>query len=104
MNVNLVWNEQTKAIVEYSIKDKQFHQLLLCFWTKKLLKKLHNYLKCDKFKALFTRHKLTQVVFTRHFSKLTRVEPGLVRNLFSRQTSPGRTRVSSVYTTETNLG
>ena len=33
--------------------------------------------------------KLTQVVFTRHFSKLTRVEPGLV--VFS-----------SVYTTETN--
>ena len=29
------------------------------------------------FKALLTRPKLTQVVFTRHFSKLTRVEPGL---------------------------
>ena len=42
-------------------------------------------------KALFTRHKLTQVVFTRHFAKPTRVEPG-------------RTRVSSVYTTETNPG
>ena len=46
--------------------------------------------------------KLTQVVFTRHFSKLTRVEPGLV--VFIRQTNPGRTRVSSVYTTETNPG
>ena len=46
--------------------------------------------------------KLTQVVFTRHFSKLTRVEPGLV--VFTRQTNPGRTWVSSVYTTETNPG
>ena len=41
-------------------------------------------------------------MFTRHFSKLTRVEPGLV--VFTRQTNPGRTRVSSVYTTETNPG
>ena len=31
-----------------------------------------------KLKALFTRHKLTQVVCSRHFSKLIRVEPGLV--------------------------
>ena len=31
--------------------------------------------------------KLTQVVFTRHFSKLTRVEPGLV--VFTQQTNPG---------------
>ena len=46
--------------------------------------------------------KLTQVLFTRHFSKLTRVEPGLV--VFTRQTNPGRTRVSRVYTTETNSG
>ena len=46
--------------------------------------------------------KLTQVVCTRHFSKLTRVEPGFV--VFTRQTNPGRTRVSSVYTTETNPG
>ena len=62
-------------------------------------------------KAVFTRHKLTrvrpglkltQVVFTRHFSKLTRVESGLV--VFTRQTNPGRTRVSRVYTTETNPG
>ena len=45
---------------------------------------------------------LTQVVFKRHFSKLTRVEPGLV--VFTRQSNPGRTRVSSVYTTETNPG
>ena len=42
--------------------------------------------------------KLTQVVFTRHFSKLTRVEPGLA--VFTRQKltrdsfNPGRTRVS----------
>ena len=58
-------------------------------------------------KALFTRHKrtqvrpglkLTQVVFTQHFSKLTRVEPGLV--VFTRQTKPGRTRISGVYTTD----
>ena len=48
------------------------------------------------------RLKLTQVVFTRHFSKLTRVETGLV--VFTRQTNPGRTRVSNVYTTETNPG
>ena len=41
-------------------------------------------------------------MFTRHFSKLTRVEPGLV--VFTRKTNPGRTRVSSVYTTETNPG
>ena len=63
------------------------------------------------FQALFTRHKLTrvepglkltQVVFTRHFSKLTRVEPGFV--VFTRQTNPGQTRVSSVYTTENNPG
>ena len=46
--------------------------------------------------------KLTQVVFTRHFSKLTRVEPGLV--VFTQQTNPGRTRVSIVYKTETNPG
>ena len=54
------------------------------------------------FKALFPRPKLTQVVFTRHFSKLTRVEPELV--VFTRQTNPGRTRVSGVYTIETNPG
>ena len=48
------------------------------------------------------RLKLTQVVFSRHFSKLTRVEPGLV--VFTRQINQGRTRVSSVYTTETNPG
>ena len=63
------------------------------------------------FIALFTRHKLTrvepglkltQVVFTRHFSKLTRVERGLV--VFTRQTNPGRTRFGSVYMTETNPG
>ena len=46
--------------------------------------------------------KLAQVVFTWHFSKLTRVEPGLV--VFTWQTNSGRTRVSSVYTTETNQG
>ena len=46
--------------------------------------------------------KLTQVVFTRHFFKLIRVEPGLV--VFTRQTNPGQTRVSNVYTTETNPG
>ena len=50
----------------------------------------------ESYIALFTRHKLTrvrpglkltQVVFTRHFSKLNRVEPGLV--VFTRQTNPG---------------
>ena len=41
-------------------------------------------------------------MFTRHFSNLTRVEPGLV--VFRQQTNPGRIRVSSVYTTETNPG
>ena len=55
--------------------------------------------------ALFTRHKLTrvepglkltQVVFTRHFSKLTRVEPGLV--VFTRQTNPGLEPGLAVFT------
>ena len=55
-----------------------------------------------KLKALFTRHKLTQVVCSRHFSKLIRVEPGLV--VFTWQNNPSQTRVSSVYTTETNPG
>ena len=47
-------------------------------------------------KAQFTWYKLTlkptQVVFTQHFSKLTRVKPMLV--VFTRQTNPGQTRVS----------
>ena len=47
-------------------------------------------------KAQFTWYKLTlkptQVVFTQHFSKLTRVKPGLV--VFTRQTNPGQTRAS----------
>ena len=53
---------------------------------------------------------ITIALFTRH--KVTRVEPGfdpgktnpgcVYTTLF--QTSPGRTRVSSVYTTETNPG
>ena len=71
-----------------------------------VLSRFYSILQNIASKALFTRHKLTQVgpglkltqvVFTRHFSKLTRVEPGLV--VFTRQTNPGRTRVSSVYTT-----
>ena len=42
--------------------------------------------------------KLTQVVFTRHFSKLTRVEPGLAVSTRQKLTrvsfNPGRIRVS----------
>ena len=78
--------------------------------------KTSSFLQAGKYIALFTRHKLTrvrpglkltQVVFTRHFSKLTRVEPGLA--VFTRQKltrasfNPGRTRVSLCRVNRTSI-
>ena len=58
--------------------------------------------------ALFTRHKLTFVKTNPGcvYTTLFQTNPGRtkVSSVYTTETNPGRTKVSSVYTTETNPG
>ena len=86
---NLFISRSTRAlhfinILQNNIFSVRFLKFFGLF--RRMSRQSHAMPDCARIKALFTRHKLTQVVFTRHFSKLTRVEPGLV--VFTRQINP----------------